>query len=181
MMALGVSAYALSLNGSYPLIFVNYRPIFRNEVEHDLSLAYEYYHNALIYSGNDPAKLDAPESYNELKRAVIDEAISREIILRELKSRVGSGEIDDIADRNIGKVLDENKETEEGVKKLYGLSLAEFREQVLLPQAYREILEGRMNLNNQDFNSWLEKIRKESRVVILSSNFTWDGEKVVLK
>ena len=180
-MAAGLAGYFMVLDGFHLMIFVNYRPIFRNDVERNLSLAYEYYHNALIYSGSDPGKLDTPESYNELKRAVIDETVSREIIMRELKSRVYSGEINEIADRNIGKVLDENPEIKEGVEKLYGLSLAEFREQILLPQAYREILEGRMNLDNQDFNSWLERARKESSVIILSSNFSWDAGKVILK
>ncbi len=180
-MLIGLSGYLMVLDGFHPMIFVNFRPIFRNEVERNLSLAYEYYHNALLYSGSDPGKLDATESYNELKRAVIDETVSREIIMRELKSRIYSKEISEVAERKISNALDENPEIKEGVEKLYGLSLAEFREQILLPQAYREILEGRMNLNNQDFNSWLEKTRKESSVIILSSNFSWDGEKVILK
>ena len=180
-MALGLFGYRAAASGLYPLVFIDYSPITNNEIERNLSLAYGYYHNALLYSGGDPGKLDVPESYSELKRAVIDEAISRKIILRELKSRVSSEEINEISDRNIGKVLTENPEIEKGVEKLYGVSLADFKEQILLPQAHREILEGRMNLDNQDFSAWLKKTRMESSIIILTSSFSWNGEKVTLK
>lgn len=180
-MSLGLLAYRAAWEGFYPLIFVNYHPIYGEEIDRDLSVSYEYYHNALTYSGIDPGKLDIPDSYNELKRAVIDDAITREIIFRKLSSIADSGDINEVSRRNIENVLAKKPGIEVGVEKLYGLSLAKFKEQILLPQAYREILEGRMNLDNQNFNSWLKKARSESRVVILSPGFGWDGERVVAK
>ncbi len=179
-MAIGLFGYKAAWGGFFPLVFVNFLPIYSNEIDRDLSLAYTYYQNAMIYSGGDPTKLESRESYNELKRAVIDEAISREIIYRELESIMGRSEIDEISGRNIEKALDGRADTEEGVEKLYGLNLEDFKAQILLPQARKEILEGRMTLKNLDFNSWLGKTRSESSIMIFSSVFGWDGERVVL-
>ncbi len=181
LMTIGLLSYRVAWDGLYPLVFVNYSFITGDEVDRNLSLAYDYYRNALTYSGSDPSKLDVPDSYNELKRAVIDEMISREIIMNELKSRVSSREIDEISEKNISAALKEAPQIADGINKLYGLSLADFKEQILIPQARKEILEGRMNLSSQDFNAWLGKARRESWILILSQDFVWDGAKVVLK
>lgn len=180
LMVFGLLGYRIAWGGLYPLVLVDYSVITGSEIASDLDVAYDYYQNALLYSGENPEKLDIPESYNELKRAVMDEAISREIILRELNSSVGMDEADKVVERKIEKSLFRSSKIEAGVETLYGLSLDEFKNKVLRPQAYREILEGRMNLGGRNFSSWLQNARAESRIIILSPDFSWDGKAVII-
>ena len=58
---------------------------------------------------------------------------------------------------------------------MYGLEWPDFKERVLLPQAYREILEGRMFLNNENFNDWLAKERASARVIVFMPGLKWEN------
>lgn len=180
-MGIGLSGYRIAKDGFYPVIFVNFNAISESVIEKNTNLAYSYFHNLSALYGSDSSKLDLPESYLELRRAVLDSAVSDELILLELRKLVSLEEIEIVANRKIDATLKENKIVVEGVQNLYGLTLENFRNDVLMPQAYREILEGRMRLNGQDFDSWLAEARKKSKVIVLLPDFEWNGEKVVLK
>ncbi len=181
IMATGITASAIVRNGGYPVAMVNYRFISETTLQKSTETAYGYLQNILSLSGADPEKLNAPDSYRELKREALDDLISRELIRQELGKRMSDGERDTIAARNIAQLLEGNIKLEEGVEKLYGLTMEEFKARLLMPQAYSEILEGRMNLNNEDFSIWLMSARKNSSVAIFYPGFSWDGEKVIAK
>ena len=180
-MVSGVTAYKVAWDGWYPIAIVNYHGITEQALEENMDVIYGFSRNVIALSGADSEKINSPEFSSELRLKVLDDLISRELIFRELKKQVGIGEASAIAEKNITNALSGKKDTGEGIEKLYGLSLAEFKDKVLLPQAFQEILAGRMDLNNQDFTEWLRNARKTSSVLIFYPGFGWDSEKVIVK
>lgn len=181
IMSFGILAYKVAWDGWYPIAIVNYRIITEQAFEKSMDVVYGFSKNLISLSGSDPEKLKSPEFISEVKLEVLNNLISRELILQELKKSVGLNQAAAIAEKNIANALSGKADTAEGIEKLYGLSLAEFKDSVLLPQAYREILAGRMNLNNKDFDAWLNNARKTSSVLIFYPGFGWDGVKAIEK
>lgn len=60
----------------------------------------------------------------------------------------------------------------------YGLSIDDFKELVLFPQARRDILREELENKGQNFESWLSEIKKKSRVRMLLVPFKWNGASV---
>ncbi len=175
IMALGVGGYSLVQKGIYPVAIVHLSVVTARQVAQDSRVAYTYFQNVLRSSGNDPSALDTPESQLEIKRATLERLIFDKIIYRELDLRVKE-DFTEIANKNIDQYISSNQNVEEGARLLYGLELPDFRDRILLPQAYREILEGRMFLGNQQFGDWLKNSGTNVRVFILSPGMQWiDG------
>ena len=180
IMASGLGAYKAVKIGAYPVAFVDFNLITEKSVQKDFAAAYRYFQNALLVSGSDPRSLETLEARGEIRRATLDKLIGDRLIYGELEARL-KDDFKAIADKNIEQYIQNNKNISEGAEKIYGLSLADFKDQVLLPQAYKEILEGRMFLNKENFNEWLKNKKSGARVIILSPDLQWDGNSVKLR
>ena len=180
IMASGIGAYEGAKSGNYPVVIVDFDMITEKEVQRDFSTAYRYFQNALLVSGADPRVLETSESHKEIRRATLDKLITDKLILNELKVRA-KDDFKSIADKNIEQYIQNNENISEGAEKIYGLSLADFKGQVLIPQAYKEILEGRMFLNKENFDEWLKNKKSTTRIIILSPDLQWDGNSVKLR
>ena len=85
----------------------------------------------------------------------------------------------------IGKDIGKEVET------LYGVSLGEFKERFLKPQARKEIFESRLALENQELsakggsasggNNWLKEIKSKTKAMIFLPGFEWSGGQVIIK
>lgn len=179
-MAIGLSAYFTAKNGYYPVAIINFDLITAEKFSKETSTANKYYQNEFFVRGSDPKTLDSAQAQLEIRRAVLDDLISNSLIFRELNRRL-KNDYQSIAENKIDQVLKKNVNLQAGVKELYGLEFSEFKDEVLLPQAYQEILQGRMFLNNEDFNNWLKKARFRARVIILSPEFEWNGDALLIK
>ena len=180
-MVFGVAAYITLHNGRYPISIVNSHIITASTVEKNFGASLTYLQNAALVYRSNPALLETAEARGEIKRATLDKLISDALILSELKKRVPGAEIDAIADTKINQFLSDNSDIEKAAQTLYGLSLAEFRSRVLLPQAYQEILEGRMFLAKEDFAAWLSETKQSARVFVFISDLEWTGEQISIK
>lgn len=179
MMLAGIGSYFVIREKLYPAALVNFDVITEKEVRQDSLAAYNYFKNNLLVSGSDPSVLDSPEYRLEIRRATLDKLITDSLIYKELKSRF-KGDFNIVAERNVGQFVDSNENLALGAKILYGLEFPEFKDRILLPQAYREILEGRMFLADEDFQGWLETARVEARVLIFSPDFSWEGGRIIV-
>jgi tetrahydromethanopterin S-methyltransferase subunit G len=164
---------------SYPVAFVNWRPITLKSFSKDFSVAVHYYQKMLeTYDRNQTAVLDSSEIQREIKRAVLEQLIKNSLIRQELEKQIKSGELEKMVDNKVQEVL-KGKDVGKEIETLYGLSLDEFKERVLRPQTEREILAGRFFLENKSFDDWLKEPR--AKIIILMPGFEWNGEKVVIK
>ena len=89
-------------------------------------------------------------------------------------------ELESVIENKIGKIEEKSREIEEGIKNLYGFSLEDFKARVLTPMAEQEILEGRLFLENKNFDEWLKEEKAKARVIILISGFKWEDGQVKL-
>ena len=81
---------------------------------------------------------------------------------------------------NIERNIDEPA-LKHAAENLYGMTLVDFNEMILIPQARREILEGRLYLEKQNLDDWLAQALGSARVTILTPEFIWDNNKVALR
>lgn len=179
IMASGIGAYRAVINGAYPVAFVDFNLITEKQIQKDFAAAYKYFQNALLVSGSDPRSLETLEAHREIRRATLDKLIIDELIYKELEARAHD-DFKSIAEKNVEQYIQNNANISEGAEKIYGLTLADFKSQVLMPQAYKEILQGRMFLNKENFDEWLKNKKSAVRIIILSPDLQWDGSSVKL-
>lgn len=160
--------------GFYPVAVVNSRLISAKIFEKEYQAALIYYKNALkIYAGQDLNQATMRDFIIEIRRSTLDNLIVNTLIYGELKRRVG-GDLPIILERKMPSF-------KESAAALYGLTGDEFKELVLIPQAYREILDGRLTLEGADFNEWLAKAKQSAKVRLLLSQFEWNGSNIALR
>jgi hypothetical protein len=61
---------------------------------------------------------------------------------------------------------------------LYGMEFEIFVEEILAPQAEKDILAGRLYLQGKEFSDWLAEAKRSARVVLALEGFRWTGERV---
>lgn len=173
--------FYLIASRSYPAALVNFSPVGYADFKKDTAAATQYYAKALeTYNRGQATLVNAPDVKMEIERAVLDRLIENSLIEKELRKIMKSGDIENIINNKIEQAMsgvDVSKE----VEALYGLSLTDFKENVLKPQARQDALEGRFILDNKNFSDWLKEARSKAQVLILIPNFSWNGEEVVVK
>ena len=172
----------LIVSGFYPIAFVGGKPITWHSFKSNSQAAYYYYKTASRIYGESSDDLIKPGNLQEINRAVLDKLIENEIISKGLKSIPGAKQI---VKNKLDQALKQSANLKEAVNTLYGIGLDDFVKLILIPQARKEVLEGRLFLENPStsngFDEWLKKAKKDVKVLILLNDFKWDGEKVVLK
>ena len=166
---------------SYPVAVVNFSSIGYASFKKDTAAATRYYAKALeTYNKGQANLVNAPDVRREIEKAVLDRLIENNLIDKELRKIMKSSDIENIINNKIEQAtagVDISKE----VETLYGLTIADFKENVLKPQARRDALEGRFILENKNMSDWLKEARTKARVLILIPNFSWNGEEVIVK
>lgn len=166
---------------SYPVAFINWRPISLRAFKKDSGTAIYYYQKTLeTYSQNDAAIINSPEVKTEIERAVINKLIENVLIHQELKKRLKNDELEKMAENKVEETI-KGKDIEKEIKILYDLSLDEFKERILKPQAEQEILASRLLLENKNFDEWLKETKSKAKVIILLPNFEWKDGQVMMK
>ena len=173
---LGLGGYYLVHFGYYPVAFVNSKMILARSMNNDFVAAYQYYGNVLGAQGTD---VKSEGFKRELHRQLLNRAIDNILIGGGLETIVGN-DLAQLVENKLSAPNLKSKELADSVESLYGLSLPEFRELVLVPQAEREILEGRLTLQKKELSDWLTEARGLARVWILLPNLSWNGKEVVV-
>ena len=163
---------------SYPIAFVNWRPISLKSFKKDALIASSYYRKALeTYDKNQAAVMNSKEVKQEIERAVLDKLIEDNLIQRELEKRLKNNELEKMVNDKIEEAI-KGRDIGKEVEALYGVSFDEFKERFLKPQARREILESRLALENKNINDWLKEIKSKTKAMIFLPGFGWNGEGV---
>lgn len=176
LMGVGFGAFLFIHNGYYPIALVNFHVITAKVLEENYQAALNYFQKAILTYGSDPAVLKKAESLQEIKRAALNKLITDFLIYQEAKKRLGGG-LDSVMEKIVNNNSNDPK-LAQAAQEIYGLSLEDFKSQVLTAQAYKEILEGRMNLSNENFDAWLKNASEQAKVIILLPEFYWDGQQV---
>ncbi len=171
----------LIITQSYPVALVNWRPIsFQTFKKNSAAALYYYQKVSETYNLNNAVIIDSLGVKQEVERAVLDKLIENILIHQELKERFKNNEMKRMVENKIEEAI-KGKNIEKEVKILYDLSLDEFKERLLKPQAEQEILAGRLLLENKNFDDWLKETKLKAKVIILLPNFEWKDGRVIIK
>lgn len=176
MVGLGLIGYYFIHSGFYPVAFVNSSLVSARNFDEASASVMRYYSQTLKIEGNERLK----QARQEIRRATLDKLIENELIYNALDGKVGSN-LSGLVENKIKNLKIESSNLKEAVSDLYGLSLERFKELVLEPEAWEELLTDELRSNKSDFNEWLKKERGEASIIILAPDLKWDGEKVTLK
>ncbi len=165
MVFCGVAVFSVTEGGLYPVAVVNGGFIMARDFDKMAQSAEFFYSRAL--DTYNKGKVEGEQSENlrrEVEKATLDKLIERKLIAVELKSRLAER-----AEVSVDKKLltVENQNLEGAARDLYGLSIADFREMVLRPEAEREVLRDIFRSENVSFESWLEAAKSGASTIVL--------------
>jgi hypothetical protein len=166
----------------YPVISVNNVPISAKKLNINM--------RAAIYYLNTYKKLQEERRLNqntsaslkelsqgEIKLFVLNQLIENELIHQEAEKRIGSN-LKDLVNEKINNYL--NPELEIAALEIYGLNKNDFKNEILIPQAEKDILAGRLFLENKNIADWLKEQKKQAKVIVFDKKFKWNGENLEL-
>ncbi len=169
------------ISQSYPVVSVNWHLVSAKSFNNDFNTAIFYYQKAAeTYNKSQATAIDSPQARQEIERAVLDKSVENILIINELEKRLKNSEIDQMVQNKINEVFN-GQDIAKQVATIYNLSLNEFKERVLTPEALLEILQARFALENQNFDDWLKSAKKQAKVIILIPGFGWNGQGTVTK
>ncbi len=170
----GIGAYYFARLGYYPVALVNGSMISARSLNEEFYLAYQYYTS--VMTSDNKIILESPEFQKDLRRVALNDLIEKTLIQQELEKRVGN-ELASVADKKIGLNAEDKKNLEDAALALYGVSLADFTKLILVPKAYREILEDRLITEKSSLEVWLAGAVQKANVKILTLDYLWDKDK----
>lgn len=171
----GLTVFSIISAGYYPILSVNGHLVSARTFWKSYQAGSIYYQNIIEISGPNIPENEVLSQF-DLKRSVLTQLIENVLIEEGAKSELGD-DLNYLVKNKISK-LNQDKKTNEATQILYGLGFADFEKIVLVPLARQEILTGRLFLEGQDLEDWLEKAKKSSQVKIFSGEFLWNGSEV---
>ncbi len=170
------SGYFCYKNEVFPAAIVNWNIITQKSLNNYYEISVAYLNKTIYIYGADTKPLEDKDTKKQIKAALLDKLIEDVLIYKEVKHRAGD-ELEAIANQKIENVLKDSN-IEEAINTLFESTLKDYIQKELKPQAYKEILEGRMLLNNESFEEWLKLEKQKANVLILLPGYFWDGEGV---
>lgn len=136
--------------GWYPVALVDSQPVWAWQWQKEYQSALSYYRDAV-----DPS---------ELKSASLDGLIENRVIKKGFEALLGDeGQL--LLDEKISVYLNNDK-LEGAADALFGLSMSEFADLILAPQARREIIQESLKKENRDFEQWLKSQKENTKIYI---------------
>ncbi len=177
---LSVGCIYMIFSRSYPVAFVGWREISSDKLKTDSAIGMYYYKKAIeTYIQDKVEIMDSTEAKTTVQQAALNRLVENIFVHQELLRRLKEKEIQEMVDKKISDVLNKPNITQE-VKTLYGISLEDFKNRLLVPTAEGEILESRLLLEGKSFNDWIREARSKNSVIILLPGFVWDREQGVV-
>ena len=174
----GISFALIISAGFYPIAFVNGKFVTARRFVLEYAAADSYYRRILETYGNKvlggeevkPADLEASAM----------EKIIEDILVKDGARREVGSDLDNLVQNKLSQ-LSSDQLLQEGASDLYGLNKNDFWDFILIPQAQRDILAGRLFLKGKKIGDWLAGAKKSAKVIILSNEFRWSGDKIEVK
>lgn len=171
----GLIAIYIFASASYPIAMVGRSPISLDRLEENYKSASIYYDNILKTYRSENGESAKP-SEKELEAEVFTQLIEAKLIDRAVEEEVGK-DLEYLVANKIEKYR-ENENLKTAAPTLYGMEFEEFWTEVLIPQAKRDILAGRLFLKGEKIEDWLVSAKKDAKIILFTKDFNWTGEKV---
>jgi len=186
IIGLGIAGVYFVSVGYYPIAVVNGDIITANTFINNYDTASVYYRNFLkTYNSTSSQQGEAGSSTqqiltpSQIQKSVLAGLIENILVEEGARKEMGK-DLSRLVDEKVTRAI-EVPEIEKAVRTIYGLSLNDFKNKILVPQAERDILTGSLFLKGQKIEDWLAAEKKSSSIIILSGKFYWNGEDVASK
>ena len=175
MIVSGLTLAILALAGFYPIALVNGGFVTARSLSVEYKATDSYYRHVLEKYG--------AKAFGDVELTPLDiEASSMQTIIENMliqdgaKHEAGS-DLGALVQNKLSQ-LNKDSELQKAAFNLYGFNKSDFWNFILIPQAERDVLAGRLFLRGQKIEDWLVEAKKSAKVVIFSGQFRWNGEKV---
>lgn len=165
-------------SGRYPIAMVNNRSISAQDFRAAYSFAKTSGDTFLRMYNPTSTKDVAQLSDKDLEIMVMDELVEDSLVHQEFIRQVG---------REAGpllakKVLQYERDPSfmEAAKQVLGVNLNDLQNMVLLPQAERDLLSGRLYLHGKNVEDWIKEARGKAQVSVFSNNMHWQDGRMVM-
>ncbi|MFH0890446.1 MAG: SurA N-terminal domain-containing protein [Candidatus Liptonbacteria bacterium] len=165
----------VSLN-RYPIATVNGSSISASRFWRNYQGAVRYYENAKKTLPTEQVPTSTPSSL-EIQAEVLNQLVEAELVSQGAEREVGR-DLDFLVQNKISH-YENNQSLAQAASTLYGMTYQEFRDEVMIPQAEKEILVGRFYMSGDNFDDWFAELKKSASVSIFSKGFRWDGNRVI--
>ena len=167
--SIGVLAVVIFIalkSGFYPIVLTSKWLITERQFNKIVASSLTYFQKTIsVYATSTP--VISAESKNEIRRAALDMMIEDKIINEVLAEKMGARELKNSVDSKLA-ALGINDDVAKASQVFYNLSLKDFGNLVLTPEAKREILKER--------GIDIQEIKKSRQPIILAPEFYWqDG------
>lgn len=88
-------------------------------------------------------------------------------------------DFDGMSDMRIKEAIESSAGVKDVVLFMYGFSVEDFHNFVLLPQSHREVIQNEFDKQKINVPAWLAGIKKKAHVRIILNSYTWDGDIVI--
>lgn len=173
----GIALLFLISAGYYPIAMVERQFVTAREFREGYRFASAYSESfAKTYGAAASSTLRQYEDLDAVQTDVLTQLIENAIIEESLKQEVGE-EYDGLISQKVEK-YNKDSTLQAAAQSLFGVEYSAFQQAVLLPQARREIMNGRLFLKGEKFDEWMERVKKDANISIFSGKFRWDGSNV---
>jgi len=179
MMAVGLAAAFFVSQGDYPIAMVGNSFVSAKAYATEYQAATLYYQNVLKTYGTmatDTPAITPPD----LEAGAMDALVEDTLIKDEAVREVGAGDLASLVQDKLSKYSGNSDLANAGAT-LYGLDKQTFWDDILVPEATKEVLTDRLVSQGKNIDDWVSTARKSARVIIFSPQLTWDGTQVNAK
>jgi hypothetical protein len=159
--------------GYYPVLIVNGAPIFARQVWTDRAAALSSYQKVVDTYASGTAV--AAPSAASIDSAILSTLVDRMLIGAGLRQYFDARTLEELIAQKIAPF----DSAAQAGKAIYGLDEPAFRNEVLIPQAERDILSSKLFLEGIQFNSWFSEAEASAKVSVFYPGLHWDGKAIV--
>jgi len=168
------AAFALYIYGVYPVLVVGSHIVSAQTFQKQYSAALLYVDNAKKVYGESKIQW---VTRDDIKQSVLQGLVEVSLVHDGASAEVGSGNLASIVSQKLSNLGDLGKLDGE-LAALYGLHEKDFEAAVLIPQAEKDILTGRLFAKGASYDDWLRGAEASARVYLFVPGFKWDGSAV---
>ncbi|MBI2888835.1 MAG: hypothetical protein HYY10_02840 [Candidatus Liptonbacteria bacterium] len=154
--------------GYYPVALVGGDFLFARDFWNQYRAMRTYYEKSSAMYG-----VSSTMPVADMERAVLEGMIEESLVRAGVRHEVGA-EVDHLVSARVDSFLSDS-DLVRAADVAYGVNAQEFRAMVLVPQAEREILTGKLFLRGEKLQDWLEEAKRHERVIMLAPGFRWNG------
>ncbi len=178
IIGLGISTFSFISSGYYPIALVDGNLIIARTFLNDYIAASSYYDN-LVKAGQSASSSIPVLSREDIQKSVMAGLIENVLIKNGARKEIG-GDLNRMVNEKVNEATNA-PEMEKTVLALYGLNFGDFKKEILVPQAERDVLTGSLFLKGEKIEDWLAAAKKSSNIIIFSGKFYWNGQNVATR